>query len=472
MRNVRPIVRRFASLKLAVVVILSMGILIAWGTIVESRYQDAEYAKRLVYQSPWMYGVFGVFAINLAAVMADRWPWRRRHVSFLLAHAGILILLLGSVFTFQFGVDGSLRVPIQEKSRFVFLPDTVLSVWSSFDGDRFTKILERDVDFYRRPPQQEPIILPTDKGNIEILEWYPYAIGSRQVRRSLNANNGGAIQFSIRNSRVNVSEWLVQAKKSKGVQHDFGPARIWLGPDQGPSVPLKNEIYLDPVTLDKKQKQSEAEFKYTIYSVREGNVSKGRVRVGEVLQTGWMDLELKILQYLPIAEDYTDFYFSDYKTEMTNGVLKLKFQEQDHWLQQNDVIKLFTDSSVYYVSFAQKRIDLGFDLELNEFRMDRYPGTQKAATYQSLVTTPESSDPILISMNEPLKYEGFTFYQASFQQGSDGEPVASILSVNRDPGRFLKYLGSLILSLGVVVLFYDRRKASKAQIGPKVESLV
>lgn len=66
-------------------------------------------------------------------------------------------------------------------------------------------------------------------------------------------------------------------------------------------------------------------------------------------------------------------------------------------------------------------------------------------------------------MNEPLKYAGFTFYQASFQDGPQGQPIASILSVNKDPGRWIKYLGSLILSLGVVWLFVQRRRASRAQ---------
>jgi len=471
MLKFRSVVRKLASLKLAVVVIIAMGLLIAWGTLVESHYQDAEYAKRLVYQSFWMYLIFGIFALNLAAVMIDRLPWRRRHVSFLLAHAGILILLLGSVFTYQFGVDGSLRIPIEDKGRYVFLPDTLLTLWSSFDGDRFTKILEKEVDFYRRPPQKNPIILPTDRGNIEILEWFPYGIASRQVRRSTNQTNGAAVQFVIRNSRVNVSEWILQPKKGKLAQHDFGPARIHLGQDQGPSSPIKNEMYLEPLDLLPGQKQSEAQFQYTIYSIRDGKATNGKIKLGEPLNTGWMDLEFKVIQFLPLAEEFTDFFFSDHKTEMTTGVVKLRYQGREHWLQQNDVIKLFTNSSAYYVSFAQKRIDLGFDLRLKQFNMDRYPGSRRAATYESLVVTPEG-DSVLISMNEPLKYRGFTFYQASFQEGSDGEPIASILSVNHDPGRFLKYLGSLILSFGVIVLFYDRRKAAKAQLAPKTESLV
>ena len=60
-------------------------------------------------------------------------------------------------------------------------------------------------------------------------------------------------------------------------------------------------------------------------------------------------------------------------------------------------------------------------------------------------------------MNEPLKHEGFTFYQASFERDESGKPVTSILSVNHDPGRWVKYLGSFLIVLGSVVLFYFRR---------------
>ncbi len=72
----------------------------------------------------------------------------------------------------------------------------------------------------------------------------------------------------------------------------------------------------------------------------------------------------------------------------------------------------------------------------------------------------------LISMNEPLKYKGLTIYQASFQE-ENGQPVASIFSVNQDPGRWVKYLGSLIMTIGIVLLMWfkhlDFKIAKKSQ---------
>jgi cytochrome c biogenesis protein ResB len=64
---------------------------------------------------------------------------------------------------------------------------------------------------------------------------------------------------------------------------------------------------------------------------------------------------------------------------------------------------------------------------------------------------------VVISMNEPLKKDGYTFYQSSFEQNERGEATVSILSVNHDPGRWIKYLGSFLIVLGSSMLFWFRR---------------
>jgi cytochrome c biogenesis protein ResB len=104
---------------------------------------------------------------------------------------------------------------------------------------------------------------------------------------------------------------------------------------------------------------------------------------------------------------------------------------------------------------------LGFPIELRKFDIDRYQGTRKAMEYKSIVSVP-NIESHQISMNEPLKYNGFTIYQASFEEDPNtGQPVASVFSVNQDPGRWIKYLGSFIMSLGIVLLFYYKKKAKK-----------
>ena len=88
--------------------------------------------------------------------------------------------------------------------------------------------------------------------------------------------------------------------------------------------------------------------------------------------------------------------------------------------------------------------------------MGRYQGTMRAASYASDVQIPNVLE-AHISMNNPLKHGGYTFYQASFQENDMGQATTSILSVNYDPGRWIKYLGSLLIVLGSILMFYFKQ---------------
>ena len=144
----RRIIKITFSLKLAVVTMLLLGLISAIGTIVESRY-DAHRAQQLVYYSPYMYFVMLLLCINLVGVMVNRWPWRRHHTGFLLAHIGIIITILGAWVTKEFGIDGSLQVSVGQKNRFVILPQTELVLGLLFYGVSSGDSLARGDSFLR-----------------------------------------------------------------------------------------------------------------------------------------------------------------------------------------------------------------------------------------------------------------------------------------------------------------------------------
>jgi hypothetical protein len=450
------VIRALSSVKLAVFVILGVAGVSAVGTFIESHYQDLEAAQKLVYQTWWNWGILGLLAINLTAVLIDRWPWKRRHLSFVLAHIGILILLGGSLLTYYYGIDGTMRVGLNDSSRFVSLPTRSLTVWSSFDGERFTKIFEKPVDFFLNPPRKNSLTIPTDAGSIEIFDYYPYALGSMRFVASEDERLGAGIQVSIRGQRLDVIEWLTQDRPDQLAELDLGPAVIYFGEPRESLAPLKNHVILTPTN------QNLREFTYQVRNPIGDLVKSGQVKELEPFQPGWMDFEIRILQAVPRGRKVWEYRPNSHKTEVTTSALKLRFQGQEHFVELGDILRLFTDQAVYFLNYSPNRIQIGFDVHLKEFRLGKYPGTLRASSYESLVEV-DGLGEVLISMNEPLKHQGLTLYQASYQEGRDGVPVASIFSVNYDPGRGLKYLGSLILSLGVVVLFYDRRKKGKAE---------
>lgn len=449
----RKFIKVFSSLKLAVIIISSLAALIAAGTIIESKY-NAQIASKLVYNTWMMYLVMGVMATTLIAVMVDRWPWKKRHIPFILAHIGILILQLGAVLTAKYGLDGNMRFGIGESNRFVTVPITELQVWSSFDGDRYTKILEKEVDFYLNPPKKSPLELQLSEGTLKVEDYAPFVIPSRKILASDSQRSGAALRFQVQNERANMNEWLFQKKAGAEDKQQFGLATFVLGKIPT-DPPADNVIYLSP--------KSATEVQYLLtYKDPGRKPQRGTLKEGDKFQTGWMGLQFHVLRYFEHAEESFDFKTLERPTELSTSAIQIHFQGKSYWVQLNDVLKIFTKDAVYILTYGHRRIDLGFSLQLKQFEIGRDPGTMKAASYQSLVTTPDGKD-TLIAMNEPLKYQGLTFYQASFQEGPDGTPIASILSVNQDPGRWIKYLGSFVLSLGVVWLFYNKRKAARAQ---------
>lgn len=431
-------------MKLAVSIIIGLALLTSIGTFVEAKY-DAYAAKKLVYDTWYMYGIMGALVVNLTAVMLDRLPWKKRHVAFVLAHIGIIILLAGSYLTFKYGLDGSMRIGIGESNSLVQTAETDVVVYTSFDGDRYSKTFEQEVDFFLNPPSTEkPFVVPAYNDELKIVDYRKYVVPSKKIVEGEKGQAGAGVRFQLQNPNVNVVEWLVQKKPDTLAVHNFGPAQIYLGaaPPEGRGA---NEIYLTPEA---------GGVHYVVFQKDQAKpLKKGFLKEGDVFDPGYkMALNFRLLRYLPVAKEDWDMQEFEYPTPMTTAAVKILFKGKEHWVLLNDMVKLFTDNSVYLLTYGNRRTDIGFKIHLKDFKVDRYQGTLRAMSYESLVEVPELGE-YLISMNEPLKWKGLTFYQASFQE-EEGRMVASVLSVNHDPGRFLKYLGSLIISLGIVFLMW------------------
>ncbi len=105
------------------------------------------------------------------------------------------------------------------------------------------------------------------------------------------------------------------------------------------------------------------------------------------------------------------------------------------------------------IDYGAKRFDLGFSVRLDDFREINYPGISMAESFESdvFVAAPDKQFSRMISMNEPLKFRGFKIFQSSFQRG---ERETSIFSVARDPGVPVVYTGSLVLVVGLILIFF------------------
>jgi hypothetical protein len=449
-RQLKRLIKILSSLKFAVAILIGFAFLSAIGTIIESRY-DADYAKALVYESVYMRILSISLAICLTAVMVDRWPWKKQHTGFIMAHIGILILMFGMWLTANYGVDGTLSFGFGESSRFVTLPQREVQIFATSAEGENTKLLTQAVDFLRNPPTPKaPFTLSVSGKQIVLKDYYHFAKVEQRVVPSERTGDGPGVRFALSNSRANFSEWLVLSGTQPSKSIELGPATVTLAKESIANT-VENELIFFPLN----NSASEKHIGYKIF-LKNKVVKTGKVKAGDSLATGWMDLTLRVFSYYPKAKNEMLFEKLQRPSPMSTSALLVNFDGQEQWVPLNSLTRFFDSEFSYAFYFGQKRMPLNFELKLNKFNVGRYQGTIRAASYESEVELP-NKEVVTISMNNPLKMDGYTFYQASFQEDENGQPTASILSVNWDPGRLLKYLGSLLIVLGSSILFWFKR---------------
>ena len=454
------------SFQLGIPIIVLLAVLAGWGTIIESQFNDALAAKKMVFDSWMMWVTMSLLVYNLVVVVVDRWPWKRMHYPFVVVHAGLITIIFGGFITGKYGLDGQVSVPISGQNNFISVPSTDLVVYATFDGDRYSKVVDREVDFFMHSPSGDmPYVLDLGEDKIQIIDFARYAILQNKVKANQDLQSGASIRFQLMNANVKQVQQITQPKKNREVVFNLGPAKVILGEPKKGTEPA-NEIYIVPVDAD--------HAKYFIFHRDQKKVFKtGQIKIGDVINTGWMGLEFRLLDYIQHAVEEYDITKVETSTPLTVQAVKIQHRDVIRWMALNDLVKLFGESKAYLFSYQNRRIDLGFQIHLDQFDVIRYEGTNKAKEYASKVSIVKNGekaearakpeDLTLISMNEPMKHNGYTIYQASFQEDEmTGKPIASVFSVNKDPGRPIKYMGSLILSVGIIWLFYQRRKKATA----------
>ena len=105
----------------------------------------------------------------------------------------------------------------------------------------------------------------------------------------------------------------------------------------------------------------------------------------------------------------------------------------------------------FNASWGAQQIKLPFSLYLKDFELKRYPGSNSPMSYSSEVVVKDgTNDPgfdYRIYMNHVLDYDGYRFFQSSY----DTDEKGTILSVNKDPGKIPTYIGYFLLGLGFLL---------------------
>ena len=112
------------------------------------------------------------------------------------------------------------------------------------------------------------------------------------------------------------------------------------------------------------------------------------------------------------------------------------------------------DGKEYELALRFTRHYTPYDIELVDFKHDKFQGTEKARNFSSLVIVRDRASgaerEVNIWMNHPLRYEGKTYFQASFDPEN---AKATVLQVVRNPGWVTPYISCAMVGMGMLIQF-------------------
>ena len=238
---------------------------------------------------------------------------------------------------------------------------------------------------------------------------------------------------------------LIGAAMTRYIGYE-GIMHIREGQTQNEMISL--EPYLQ-IHIDYKGKSYYQEYQYDMSAIDIGNDFHYKVKFAD-----------KVLNV-----DYVKYLFAkkgQSKMGITNIMLSLDDQKQEVRLVGMRAmpgaprVVDFKDVHIEIV-YGSKPLSLPFAIRLNDFQLDRYPGSMSPSSYASEVTVIDEKNNVefdyRIFMNSTLHYGGFMFFQSSYDQDEKG----TILSVNNDPGKWPTYLAYFLLALGLIMNMFDKK---------------
>ena len=532
MNNIKELylkVEKFlASAKFAVIIISIFTVALVIGTFQES-YHGADYANRLIYKSWWFIAIEVMMFLSIFMATMVRLPAKKRLYGFYTIHSGLLILFIGSFYTYVNGIDGSIQLLpntpakklminedlvridfVQDNKSFKlalpytafatnidkeingitlgkFLPSAELATdWKS-DPMMNTNQHSGQFQIFNEMVSEEFIMSLNPSSDFKsmkkmgplTLHYMPFLLKDCFLKKSKtgfiiwNLNNGECFTPEERKLIVDKTEkgtdFVLLQEKDKIVKFfpNFSPVPV--NDDLTKDTTSPYRVMSKNLFLDKPNLFIFGE-DIVYYKMRKKDWVAESL-TNEMAKLPWMNFKLRLLKHsndsYPVQVPKFTKPIQD-NSEIIHGnikALQVTLGNNTYWVRNDAPLALSNGKSEIRIMLSIKEQKLPYQLTLGKFKMNTNPGTKTPASYESFVQlldgrTDEGVTKHHIYMNNPLKYDDFTFYQASYFPIGP-EQYGSVLSVNYDPGRFLKYLGSLLIVLGSIWHYFLNRRKKK-----------
>jgi len=292
--------------------------------------------------------------------------------------------------------------------------------------------------------------------------WADFRIENGKPGSISDQPNNPAVLVTIRGKAVPTT--IVETKNP----HGGGELPTTGGP---PTMPAVGDAAPNHLTLFV---ANDGAISYELVSRKSGK-SSGKIDINKPLTTGWADWQLVIDKAMPHAEQWMDFTPAKSETtstsagaaELPDGV-RIRVEQNgetlEQWVPAGWQVTVPTLPNETMVAYGWKTLPLPIGLELLDFEVKRNEGSDSPAGFKSTLRVSSSDGESATGacwMNHPFSYPsswlrtwtGFTYKisQASWNPENLGQSSVQIL---RDPGWLLKWIGSLLVVIGVFMMFY------------------
>lgn len=453
-----------SSTRLMAVLFIVFAAAMGIGTFIEDAY-NTETARLYIYNARWFEVIMIIFIINFIGNIKRYQLHKKEKWATLLLHLSFILIILGAFVTRYISYEGMMPIREGETENHFYSDKTYLTVL--VDG-------EYKGEMRRRTFSKELLMTPEgDK------PWFIGMLGSNHF--SINE------KFDETPFSIEYKDFLLGAKDTivedkDGVNYikmveagDGGRHEHYL--KEGEVQSIHNILFAFNKPTEGAVNINSVQDIYTINSAFGGNFMRMADRMeGVVYADSIQPLMFRSLynvagsQFVfpdaPIKGKMVYRSNEDYKTKEDAALtvtIKNEGVEKDVTLlggkQKMGVPQSIKIGSLEYtLIYGSKTYELPFDIKLNDFIAEKYPGTESSyASFESKVTVldkeEENTFDTRIYMNHVLDYRGYRFFQAGF----DPDEKGTKLSVNHDFwGTWISYIGYFLLYLGLMGILFTK----------------
>ena len=440
------------SIQLMGILILIFAVAIGVATFIENDFSTAT-ARALVYDATWFEILLFLLSVNLTGSFVVHRLARKSKLSIFVFHLAFIIIILGAAITRYFGFEGSMHIRENEKSNVIHTYDSYLKIHFK-KGSNLKEIAQQvtladglDNDF------NEVFEFADQDFRIRLKEYIPNATESL-VRSS---QGSPVLTFKILTNQEQQLTYVTH-----GMVRNFAGYRFGLETNDDQAINFQVDNNNQDVLISAPDTITVIDM-----SGRRNRIAPGEstsFRQGRLYRIG-KNTQLSYQQYYPSAK--ISFQSADTPEQRYADVLRFGVTSGD---ESKEVVVRGAKGSVgksssldvkgtkIDLAYGAKKKELPFSIKLNDFILERYPGSQSPSSFESKVVLidPEKNinESRHIYMNNVLKHRGYRFYQSSYDQDEKG----TILSVNKDlPGTVVTYIGYFLMTLGMMLSIFNRK---------------